>query len=148
MSAPMTALGGALVRDPDTATWRWSDGTPAHEVVDLTLRDVAPNFRCATYGSGCVVEIPRRWRSAGHWPRGVVDPDAAEAIDRLLRVHGQPARIYAEGLAEMRDDHRLTRDGYVVPIDAWDAAMLQVCGASWAKADEAAILARAAEVRS
>lgn len=140
-----TTLGGTLVRHADG--WRWSDGTPEPRVRSMPLRALAPNFRCCTYGGGgTYVEIPKLWRSAGLWPRGVVDPDAARAIDGLIREVGKPARIYAEGLAELRDDHRLRRDGYIVPIAAWDAVMGETIGAEWDREHEEAILAKAKEL--
>ncbi len=137
-----TALGGALVRD-EAGTWRWRDGEVAR-VRDMRLGDLAPAFRCTSApDGGCHVEIPKRWRSAGLWPRGHVDADAATTIGHLIRAHGDVARIYAEGLAELRDDHRLTRDGYRIPIEAWDEAMSASCGVWWDGADEPAILDRA-----
>ncbi len=120
-----TALGGALVRD-EAGTWRWRDGEVAR-VRDMRLGDLAPAFRCTSApDGGCHVEIPKRWRSAGLWPRGHVDADAATTIGHLIRAHGW-----------------LTRDGYRIPIEAWDEAMSASCGVWWDGADEPAILDRA-----
>jgi len=52
----MTVLGGTLFRD-ESGTWHWADGTPEPRVWDLTLCDLAPNWRCITFGSGTYVEI-------------------------------------------------------------------------------------------
>lgn len=147
MSAPLAiTLGGALQRYPDG--WRWSDGTPERRVRDMLLADVAPNFRCQGYGSGpdrrTCVEIPARWRTEErYWPSGRIDDQAALAIEALLRECGQRAAIYAEGLAEALDDHRLRIDGWIIDVAQWDAVMREPCGVWWDRAHEADILARA-----
>lgn len=134
-----TAFAGRLRRlGPDT--WAWADGTPEPRVRDLWLRDVAPNWRVIADGSGrSFVEVPLWWRDL------VRDPDVARAIAGLL-VGSEPTRIYAEGVAEALDDHRRTVRGYRIPLEAWDERMSEVVGASWDRADEAAILARAASI--
>lgn len=141
-----TALGGTLHRTPDG--WQWSDGTPEPRVRDLALADVAPNFRCATFGDGAYIEIPRRWRDARYWPGGRLDDEAVAAIAALLDEGGVRAPIFCEGLAEALDDHRLTADGYRVPAALWDAAMLEPCGCSWDRAHEAEILGKAEAIRT
>jgi len=148
MNRPIeTALDGTLQRWPDG--WRWIDGTPEPRARDLMLRDLAPNFRCATFGDGRAhVEIPGDWRAARHWPHGRVDTQVANEIAELLRDAGRAAPIYAEGLAELLDDHRLRRAGYLIDAAQWDAVMTEPCGVSWPKADEADFLARAAALAS
>lgn len=142
MSAPIsTTLGGALHRYPEG--WRWSDGTPEPRVRDMLLSDIAPNFRCITYADITYVEIPAGWRQGRYWPNGRVDPDAASAIDGLLRECGQRSPIYAEGLAEALDDHRLTTAGWLVDIAQWDAVLREPCGVWWDNAHEKEILTRA-----
>ena len=142
MSAPLsTTLGGALQRYPDG--WRWSDGTPEPRVRDMSLSDVAPNFRCCNRGGITYVEIPAGWRQARYWPGGRIDTQAAQAIESLLAECGEHAPIYAEGLAEALDDHRLTTHGWLVDVAQWDAVMREPCGVWWDKAHEAEILARA-----
>jgi hypothetical protein len=133
MSEPVmyTALNGALQRHSDG--WRWKDGSTATEVEDLWLIECAPNFRCVTYGSGCVVQIPTNWRRKQYWPHGVVDPEAAAAIAALVRDYGRKARIFNEAHAD-------TMWGITVPIEHWDAALKIPCGASWRKEHEAVIL--------
>lgn len=144
---PMTALGGALVRHADGG-WTWCDGEPEPRVSDLTLRDFAPNFRCVPYGSGTVVEIPHDWRAAKYWPAGRVDNDAVDAIEEMIAHHTcEPSPIYAEGLAEMLDDHRLRKSGYMVPLASWDGLMADVVGVTWPREHEADILARAESLR-
>jgi len=124
-----TALNGAL-RLSDETGWVWRDGTPA-PVRTMYLRDLAPSLRCVTYGNGGTwVEIPRRWRSPGRWPRGVVDPDVVAAIQGLLE-------------SDTARDHRLRRDGWTIPIAEWDRAMATPCGVWWDRADEVEILDRA-----
>jgi len=131
-----TALGGALVLAD--AGWQWHDGTPGPRVRTLRLRDLAPNWRCQTYGNGaCYVEIPAGWRHL------VRDPDVRAVVAELIRDAGRSAQIFADGLAEIIDDHRLTMPGTLVPVAAWDALMTEPCGVSWDRADEPAILARA-----
>lgn len=137
-----SVLDGALSRWSDG--WRWRDGTPEPRVRDLTLREVAPNLRCTTYGDGrCYVEVPATWRAARWWHGGRIDTEAAAAIAELIRDCGEPRAIYADGLAELCDDHRLTVRGWLVPIEQWDAALLEPCGASWDREHESDILARA-----
>ncbi len=142
-AALWTALGGALERHPEG--WRWRDGTPARHVTDLLLIACAPNFRCATYGSGSgtVVAIPHDWRARRHWPSGRVDTETARVIDDLIRDCGTRGAIYADGLAEAFDDHRARIHGWTVPVAQWDAVMRAPCGASWDRAHEDAILTRA-----
>src|SRR6185312_4739980 len=125
MSALHATLGGTLERHADG--WRWRDGTPAPEVTDMLLDSISPNFRCS---AGCV-EIPHDWRKASYWPGSRIDTQAANAIAELIRDAGAASRIYAEGLAEWLDDHRLRKHGWVVPIAQWDAAMRELCGAWW-----------------
>jgi len=131
-----TALGGALVQRPDGWHWR-DDGSLEPRVRNMRLRDLAPNWRCATYGSGTYVEIPRGYL------RECQDEDVRRVVRELVHGAGRPADIYAEGSAELLDDHRLTRRGYLVPIEAWDALMNEPCGVIWDQSDEAEILARA-----
>jgi hypothetical protein len=141
MTVVSTTLGGTLARYPDG--WRWRDGTPEPRCRDMALADIAPNFRCCTVAGVAYVEIPRRYRDARYWPRGRVDDDAAAAIAALLAEGGERAPIYAEVWAERTDEHRLTVDGYRVPVALWDAAMREPCGCWWDAEHEADILARA-----
>lgn len=142
MAALATALSGALERHADG--WYWNDGTPEPRVRDMLLSDVAPNFRCQTYGGGrTYVEIPARWRDARYWPNGRIDTQSASEIEALIREAGRRAPIYAEGLAEAFDDHRLRVDGCIVDAAQWDAVMREPCGCWWDKVHEAGILARA-----
>lgn len=128
-------FGGALTRREDG--WYWRDGRREPRVTDLLLRHLAPNFRCITRDRTTYVEIPRHWRDQ------TPDDDAAAAIAALISDHGRPADIYAEGVAEAFDDHRLTYRGYLVPIAAWDAAMSAVVGCRWDTEHEADLLRRA-----
>lgn len=143
----ITALHGALARRDDG--WYWRDGEHEARAEDMRLRDVAPNFRCVTYGSGgTVVEIPHDWRAAKYWPAGRVDNDAVDAIEEMIAHHTcEPSPIYAEGLAEMLDDHRLRKSGYMVPLASWDGLMADVVGVTWPREHEADILARAESLR-
>lgn len=59
----VTALAGALQRRL-LGGWYWRSGDAEPRVRDLTLRQLAPNFRCATYGDKTCVEIPAGWRQA------------------------------------------------------------------------------------
>lgn len=140
-----TALGGTLERRLDG--WYWPDGTPEPRVRDMALADVAPNFRCCSSGGITYVEIPRRWREPRYWPKGRIDEAAAIAIAELLAEGGERGAIYAERLAEAIDEHRLTVDGYRVPVALWDAAMREPCGVWWEDADTAEIMARAGQQR-
>jgi hypothetical protein len=142
MSAPLSkTLAGALERWPDG--WRWSDGTREPRIRDMLLTEIAPNFRCCRRSDVTYVEIPARWREARYWPGGRVDPDAANAIADLLAECGRKRAIYAEGLAEPLNDHRLTVDGWIVDVAQYDAVMREPCGAWWDKQHEQDILAHA-----
>lgn len=133
----MSTLAGALVLGSDGG-WRWRDGAPEPRVSTLRLRDIAPNFRCITFGNGrTYVEIPHRWQ------RDVTDPDVRAAIRELVQDRGRPADIFAEAGAVALDDHRVTQKGYLVPVDDWDVVMQEPCGATWDKKDEEAIFERA-----
>ncbi len=115
----------------------WADGTPAPQIRDLTLADLAPSFRCITVGRTTYVELPATWRER------VADPDVAAAITTLIHEQGRAAPIYAEGYAEAMADHRLSEAGLRIPITAWDAAMRRVVGAAWAAADDDTIWRKA-----
>ena len=130
-----TTLGGALQRRPDG--WYWRDGAKEPRVRDRLLNHLAPNFRVLKGR----VEIPRDWRAAKHWPGGRVDTEAAEAIARLLSDVGNPASIYADGLAETLDEPRSHVHGHTVPVSQWDAAMLEQAGAEWDMEHQPDILA-------
>lgn len=138
-----TALSGTLERRPDG--WYWKDGQKEPRVTDLLLRHVAPNFRCITYGDArTYVEIPHDWASARHWPNGRSDSDVRAAIREIIQHSSTvQAPIYAEGLAELIDDHRLTKSGWRAPIESWDALMNQPCGATWLQADQPTLLEKA-----
>lgn len=143
----ITALGGALIRHTDG--WRWSDGSTEPRVRDMSLADISPSFRCITTGSGTYVEIPHDWTDSRYWPRGHVDEDSRVAIQGLIRDgSAKPGPIYAEGLSEALDSHRLAKHGYLLPISVWDTVMGEVCGAWWDKDEEADILARAEALRN
>lgn len=139
--AAETALGGVLRRvAPDV--WIWADtGERELRVGDLKLLDLAPNYRVVRKGDGEYVEVPELWR------KDVSDPDVEEALTRLLAEHGRAADIYAEGLAELLDDHRARSRGYLVPLEAWDREMSRVVGASWDRRDEEDLMVRAEQAR-
>ena len=57
------------------AAHTWRDGEPEPRVSTLRLRDLAPNYRCITYGDRrTYVEVPYRWQ------RDVSDPDVRAAV--------------------------------------------------------------------
>jgi hypothetical protein len=132
-----TALRGALVRRAPNV-WAWADtGEVEPRVRDLRVRDLAPNYRVIARGGGRrYVEVPR------DWPRDVTDPDVEEALRRLC-ARRPVVDIYAEGVAEALDYHRVTSPGYLVPLKEWDAEMDRVIGATWLQRDEPALLERA-----
>lgn len=142
---PTTVLHGALILRSDG--WHWTDtGEVEPRIRTMRLRDLAPSWRCITYGvGGTHVEVPLGWRQE------VKDPDVKHVVADLVRERGREADIYAEGTAELLaealpDAHRLKRKGYLVPIEAWDAALDEQCGVWWDRAHEADILSRAAAV--
>lgn len=141
-----TTLGGALLRRL-RGGWHWRSGDAEPRIRDMTLRDVAPNFRCCNRGGITYVEIPGRWEEPRYWPGGRRDDQVAKAIRDLIREHGQRGAIYGEGYAELLDDHRVTVDGCIVPIQAWDDRMCDVVGRWWDKEHEADILTRAERER-
>lgn len=137
-----TALGGTLERRDDG--WNWRDGIREPRVRDMLLNELTPNFRCTQHAGGTHVEIPHDWDALKYWPAGQQDPDAANAIRELVQSSAAiEAPSYAEGLAEMLDDHRLAKHGWLVPIEQWDAVMRELIGCWWEKRDEEEILARA-----
>lgn len=138
------ALGGTIERYSDG--WKWRDGQPEPRIRDMMLADVAPNFRCCRRGNVTYVEIPASWRSRRYWPNGRIDTQAAAEIEKLLHEAGERSAIYAEGLAEQLDDHRLSIDGWLVDVAQWDAVMREHCGCWWDKECESEILDRAREL--
>lgn len=142
MDVPLyTVFAGALLRYKDG--WRWRDGHPEPRVRDMLLRDVAPAFRFARYGTRICVEIPAAWRDARYWPENRVDPRAAAIIEALLRGHGERMAISGDGLEALLGKQPQKIDGWIVALARWEATMSALCGASWDKRDEGAILARA-----
>lgn len=135
----ITCLGGTL-RRVGPNQWEWIDGTPEPRVRDLLRNDIAPNFRVIGGRNGDV-EIPRNWRDY------VDDPAIEMAIEWLIREHGRPADVFAEGLAEALDSHTVFVRGYRVPVRAWDEVMNVVTGAMWDLDDEEDILAKAERLR-
>ena len=135
-----SALNGALLCV--AGCWTWKDGTPEPRVRHMLLRDLAPNFRCIPGW----VEIPHNWRSPNRWPNGRVDADAERAIKAMISAAGKSAPIYADGLAEALDDHRMQVDGHVIPIDEWNHQMTATCGVWWSTEHETEILSRAAQL--
>lgn len=139
-----TALGGALERRL-RGGWHWKSGDAEPCARDMTLRDVAPNFRCSNRSGITYVEIPGRWVEARYWPDARPDEQAAQAIRELIKDQGQhETKIFAEGYAELVDDHRLSVAGYLIPAQAWDDRMCEVVGCWWDREHEAEIMARAA----
>lgn len=140
--APRTALGGTLERRPDG--WRWRDGTPEPRVSDLPVAAVH-NYRVSRRGDAAYVEVPvgrareeddlafvRVGAAEGLYRRG---PDVDAGLARLARAGS--------------DDHHVHgRDAYYVPVEDWDRHWREhgPLGASWERADEPAILARAREL--
>jgi hypothetical protein len=122
-----SVLGGTLIRDSATGLWSWSDGSPAFEVRDLIMKDLAPSL--GTPDKIGVIEIPLRWRDAFRWPDGVVNPDVAAAIQQLIDEHGKIVLI-----------------GWRIPIEVWDVTMRRVCGATWHISAAKTILRRAHEL--
>jgi hypothetical protein len=64
--------------------------------------------------------------ATGQW---VSETEVIDSPAELVELYN-PADIYAEGLAELLDDHRARSRGYVVPIETWDEAMSRVVGCS------------------
>lgn len=114
--------------------------TPDARIKIATLQYFAPNFRCATTGSGTVVEIPDGWERRYTWDR---DPKTKEAIDSLIAAHGKRAIVF-EG---PRRNPPAPQNGYAVPVEEWDRVMAKPVGYHWDKAeisdDEAMELLRA-----
>ena len=117
-------------------------------VRDTLLVELAPNFRCVNRRGTTYIEVPHDWEAERHWPDGQVDEEAAIGIRQLLEGRATKARsIYADGLAELLDDHRLETNGYLVPIEDWNAVMRdEPIGCWWNQSDEGAILTRAREL--
>lgn len=135
-----TTLGGTLERRDDG--WVWRDGTPEPRVHDLPLSHFAPNFRCMTDGRGrCCVEIPDGWEDRFTWDHA---PDTAAAIRAVIREAGARAPVFAERVAAVLDDHRVSQPGHRVPVEIWDAHMSEPAGAGWESVHETDILTRAA----
>jgi len=120
-----TALNGALLRDCDGfgGYWRWRDeAEPDPRITDMGISQVH-NLRCITYGDGTYVEVP---------PRLVGAPENPE-LDWIGAGSYRTARDYRGRII------------ILVPVADWDAR--PPCGASWDRAHEPAILARAATLR-
>lgn len=142
MKAINTTLGGTLERREDG--WYWKDGTKEPRVRDMRLRDLAPNFRCINRGGKTMVEVPHDWTNERHWPNRQIDKDVLAGMRELLQHRSAEAgEVFAEGLAELLDDHRLSKPGWLVPIEAWDAVMNEHCGCWWDMREQDDILARA-----
>jgi len=76
----------------------------------MRLRDVAPNFRCITTGSGTQVEVPSRTGLASGIGKAAIStrtqpPASANCSSIKRQARGRIRR----GLAELLDDHRLSK---------------------------------------
>ena len=141
MAALCTTLAGTLELEG-------RDGIREPRARDTLLAELAPNFRCVNRGGTTYFEVPHDWTAERRWPGGRVDEAAAAGIREVLEDRGtKTGPIYADGLAELLDDHRLEKNGYLVPIEHWNAVMRdEPIGCWWKESDAAAILARAREL--
>lgn len=85
-----------------------------------TLQFFAPNFRC----SGGSVEIPDGWQARYKWDH---DKGTETAILDLVSLHGRRANVF-EGRGIKSP---MNPNGYLVPIQEWDAVMTQIVGVTW-----------------
>jgi len=89
--------------------------------------------------------VPHDWSSERHWQGGNIDRTQRRIRDCSSTQAPSAARI-RRGLGELLDDHRLSKPGWLVPIEAWDEVMNEPCGCWWDMTEQDAILARAREL--
>lgn len=159
MTREHSCLGGALVRRGRNE-WVWSDGTTATQVSDLSASKVY-NFRCRTDGAGhTYVEV---LLSAAHKEHDVLGWVLARLESGMYRSdlsgdHTGPLMITDAGQSRMRiepgEDPLLGNEPILhkraipkialVPVEDWDAWAADCpYGASWDRADEDTIFAKA-----
>ena len=109
----------------DTNEWAWKDtGEIAKNVEDLTLQDIAPDYKCVTYGNNttCVI-IPE------DWAKSISDPDVLNAINSLLALPSTELRTIPSG--HYPDLTQI----YEVNDNNWDKVMKRPIGIKWVMSD-------------
>lgn len=138
--ATATAFDGALSYDRHSRTWRWNDGTEETRVYSVLRFAYAPKFRCVTRSQQTFVEIPGDWERRFEWTGPA---KIAECINNLILCHSQQGKVYVEGSVELPDDHRALVDGWLIPLEAWEAEMREPYDVSFDPSDQFALLAKA-----
>lgn len=139
-----TAFDGALSYDPRSRTWRWSDGSEEPRVSSVLRFAHAPNFRCVTRSQQTFIEIPNDWERRFRWDGPVA---ISECIQNLILCHSHPAKVYVEGATELPGDRRAIVDGWLIPLEAWEAVMREPYDVSYDASDQFALLAKARSLR-
>ncbi len=123
--AQCSIFGGLLTLGAD-GVYHWTDTGEAEPRVRIATRgELAPSYRCITYGDGsCYVQVPH-----------------GEATDRNPRADLAWCAAYPRG----RKVPGVIGDHHLVPTSDWDRWAAQPGGAIWDHEDEAGILARAAQ---
>ena len=156
----MTSVFSGTLQRHGPNDWRWSDGTLEPRVSDLSASTVY-NFRCRTGGDGVTfVEV---LLSAAHRERDVLGwvlegAERGQYRQAKSGDHTGPRIMTDEGMQRMRIEpgedplhgnepivhKRAIPAVALVPVDEWDAwAAEHPYGATWDKADEAEVFARA-----
>ena len=107
-----------------TNKWAWKDTKEiAKNVEDLTLQDIAPNYKCVTYGNNTTyVIIPK------DWAKSISDPDILNAINSLLALPSTELRTVPSYYPDLTQI-------YEVNDNDWDKVMKRPIGIKWVMSD-------------
>lgn len=129
----LTWLEGTLVYDEKETVWRWCDGTEEPRVFTLRQELFAPDFMRAQSEGDIYVFVPGNWKTNY---RTRLNEAMRDDIAQLVENSGVPLREHPELCANMKRQATASVDGWLVPIDDWDAIMGQPVGAAWEPEDQ------------
>lgn len=104
----------------------------------MILKDILPNFRCSTYGTGeTQVEIPYQY--ADYMPRDMpreLRDIVRRTIHELIRRHGRSGMIFDERQDDGTEASTAgMTQGYLIPLADWDFSASQIVK-NWAWIDD------------
>ena len=120
----ITTKVGKRLKRLNTNEWVWKDTSEiAKNLEDLTLQDIAPNYKCVTYGNNTTyVIIPK------DWAKSISDPDILNAINSLLALPSTELRTVPSYYPDLTQI-------YEVNDNDWDKVMKRPIGIKWVMSD-------------
>lgn len=157
-----SVFGGLLVRQADGA-WRWSDGTTDSRIRDMRM-SVHYNFRCRPGYVEVPIAVARReedlrwvWNgyTAGRYAEGLSGDHTGPKVLHFAERYedgdvpgiSEPAVSVSASPTRADGSKRAIPRVALVPFAEWDKRNDEFpVGAEWSKADEEAILGKAASL--